>query len=87
MEELDIKQDELNAHDALNDSIFTGYICKAIALDQGIAQYEQISKNTYSQAYFPEPISFFIMKTSVINAKCCTIIKCVALIVRNVSPC
>lgn len=60
MEELNITQDELTAHDALNDSIFTGYVCKAISLARGIAQYEQITKNTYSQAYFPEPISFFI---------------------------
>ncbi|WP_251440700.1 3'-5' exonuclease [Veillonella intestinalis] len=60
LEELAITKDDLPAHDALNDSIFTGRVCKAIPLAEGIAQYDEIIKHTYSPAYFPEALSFFI---------------------------
>lgn len=60
MEELGISSDELTAHNALHDSIFTGRICKAIPLKQGIEQYDEIIKKVYAPAYFPDELSFFI---------------------------
>lgn len=60
MEELGLSRDELTAHNALHDSIFTGRICKAIPLKQGIEQYDQIVSKVYAPAYFPDELSFFI---------------------------
>ncbi len=60
MEELGIPSDELTAHNALHDSIFTGRICKAIPLKQGMEEYDQIVSQVYAPAYFPDELSFFI---------------------------
>ena len=60
MEELGLSRDELTAHNALHDSIFTGRVCKAIPLHEGMADYERIIENVYAPAYFPDDLSFFI---------------------------
>ena len=60
MEELNISQEELTAHDALHDAIFTGRVCKAIPLAKGLAAYDNIVKHVNSPAFFPDELTFFI---------------------------
>lgn len=60
MEELSISSDDLTAHDALHDSIFTGRVCQQIPLAEGMAIYDELTRESTHSVYFPDPLAFFI---------------------------
>lgn len=60
LEELKISSDDLEAHDALHDSIFTARICRHIPLKKGIAHYQEVHKEEDNPFLFPHILSFYM---------------------------
>lgn len=63
MEEKAIPQDDLEAHDALHDAIFTARICRAMDLKKGIAEYHSMDAVSPAPVFFPDELAFFMYES------------------------
>ncbi|MDY3983335.1 MAG: 3'-5' exonuclease [Veillonellaceae bacterium] len=60
MEQLAVRSDDLPAHDALNDAIFTARLCQKLHIKEGLAAYEAHVQDTKHFEFFPKHMTFFM---------------------------
>ena len=60
MEDLHISSEELSAHNALHDAIFTAHICQKLDLPTALLHYDSIRKEAPNPFLYPPGLTFFM---------------------------
>ena len=60
MEDLQISTEELSAHNALHDAIFTAHICQKLDLPTALLDYDTIRKEAPNPFLYPPGLTFFM---------------------------
>ena len=60
MEELAVSTEELSAHNALHDAIFTAHVCQKLDLPRALMHYDVIRKEAPNPFLYPPGLTFFM---------------------------